>query len=76
MFKELEVIGQSLSGPMQIALDRSLLAFVRRPTLRIYRWEEPYMRSATFQPHSLVAKYAFLRRTPLDDGELVITGRI
>jgi len=41
MFRELDLIlpNVAYAGPMQMALDESLLGEVVRPTLRIYQWE-------------------------------------
>ena len=56
MFEELDVImpEDAFGGPMQMALDEVLLSVVRRPTLRVYRWETPCVTFGYFQPHILV----------------------
>jgi lipoate-protein ligase A len=56
MFEELDMIGpeEAFDGPMQMALDEVLLSRVRRPTLRVYRWEAPCVTYGYFQPHALV----------------------
>jgi lipoyl(octanoyl) transferase len=56
MFGKLDVIMpiEALDGPMQMALDEVLLLRVERPTLRCYRWDEPWATFGYFQSHRLV----------------------
>lgn len=58
MFDELDVItqGEAFNGPMQMAIDEVLLSSVQRPTLRVYRWEGPWVTFGYFQSHALVGE--------------------
>ena len=51
MFDELEFMlpEEGFDGPMQMAVDETLLKEVSRPLLRIYRWEAPCITFGYFQ---------------------------
>jgi len=51
MFEELDLMlpEESLDGPMQMALDETLLRQVTKPLLRIYRWAAPCVSFGYFQ---------------------------
>lgn len=52
MFETMDLIlpEGGCDGPMQMALDEVLLRWVKRPTLRIYRWSGPCVTFGYFQP--------------------------
>ena len=63
MFEELDVLlpDEAFDGPMQMALDETLLRNVVRTTLRIYQWEAPCVSFGYFQKYSEVkATHPFL----------------
>lgn len=53
MVEALDVIASldALDGPQQMALDEVLLGSVRQPTLRFYRWSDPWVSFGYFQSH-------------------------
>jgi lipoate-protein ligase A len=51
MFETMDLIlpSEAYDGPMQMALDESLLRSISKPTLRIYRWSGPWVTFGYFQ---------------------------
>jgi lipoyl(octanoyl) transferase len=59
MFNRLDLIlpETAFQGPVQMALDETLLHSVCRPTLRCYRWDSPCVSYGYFQKHAEVRKF-------------------